>query len=187
MMTNQQNPIKFITDLFDFRYFNAWSTTKSSIGFILSMVGVKPRSKAIQSVFNYLPISDQLATSGQPTIAQFGSIQAAGFSKVINLAPRGGENTVQNEKEIVEGLGMDYIHIPVDFQNPTEQDFQDFCRAMSAAADNKVFVHCAVNMRVSAFIYRYRTHNLGISQEVARQDLEKIWQPFGVWAEFIER
>jgi len=27
-------------------------------------------------------------------------------------------------------IGMTYIHIPVDFQNPTDGDFAQFCSAM---------------------------------------------------------
>jgi len=51
---------------------------------------------------------------------------------------------------------MNYIHIPVDFQNPTEQDFQPSCTLMAELKDVPVHVHCIANYRVSAFFYRYR-------------------------------
>ena len=43
-------------------------------------------------------------------------------------------------------------------------------------------------MRVSAFVYLYRTLKEDITEEQARADLEKIWKPEDLeqWAAFIE-
>jgi len=43
---------------------------------------------------------------------------------------------------------MTYIHIPVDFQNPTDQDFDQFCAVMEQLKDVPVHVHCIANYRV---------------------------------------
>ena len=51
---------------------------------------------------------------------------------------------------------MIYIHIRVDFQNPTDQDFSQFSSVMDRLKDVPVHVHCIANYRVSAFLYRYR-------------------------------
>jgi hypothetical protein len=56
---------------------------------------------------------------------------------------------------------------------------------MAAVGDAPVHVHCIVNARVSAFLYRYRRDVLGIDAVTARDALEMIWHPGGVWAEFI--
>jgi protein tyrosine phosphatase (PTP) superfamily phosphohydrolase (DUF442 family) len=58
---------------------------------------------------------------------------------------------------------MAYVHIPVNFKAPTSQDFRAFCRVMEAFEDRPVFVHCAANMRVSAFVFLYRV----LRQQVA--------------------
>lgn len=86
-------------------------------------------------------------------------------------------------------LGMDYLHLPVDLKHPAETDFAAFCKALqeSQAQQQKVLVHCAANMRVSAFMFRYRTQVLGEDRAMAEQDLHRIWKPFGAWAAFIER
>jgi hypothetical protein len=62
-----------------------------------------------------------------------------------------------------------------------------FFDVMDANTDRNVFVHCNANMRVSVFVYLYRTLKLGVSEEMARQDLRKIWDPNTVpqWAAFI--
>jgi len=85
----------------------------------------------------------------------------------------------------VAELGMDYINIPVDFNNPREQDFEQFVWLMQSHSAEKIWVHCAANMRVSCFIFRYRTAILNEGPLHAEADLRKIWQPSGVWKSFI--
>ena len=41
--------------------------------------------------------------------------------------------------------------------------------------------------RDSAFFYRYRRDVLGMDEARARADMEEVWQPKGVWAEFVKR
>jgi uncharacterized protein (TIGR01244 family) len=172
------------------RYLNAASTARTGLGFVATFaerhLPGRFRSGRLTAIFNYLPISDSLVTAGQPTETQFTAVKAAGIARVINLAPHGLENSLPDEAGLVTGLGMDYVHIPVDFENPTESDFTQFCTAMQAAGTHPVLVHCAANMRVSAFVYRYRTQILGEPRHTAEQDLRKIWKPFGTWKEFIE-
>ena len=85
----------------------------------------------------------------------------------------------------MHALGMTYVHIPVDFQNPTERDFDAFCTALNKASDSPVHVHCIANYRVSAFFYRYRRTILGMDAARARADLDRVWQPDPVWTAFI--
>ncbi|HVL00075.1 MAG TPA: protein tyrosine phosphatase family protein [Dongiaceae bacterium] len=172
-------------------FLNATSTVRTSMGFMGTFVErwlpQRFRSTQLTSIFNYLPITDALITAGQPTEAQLAAVKAAGFSRVINLAPHGMENSLANEAGTVAGLGMDYVHIPVDFKNPTDADFAQFCAALQQAQSQKVLVHCAANMRVSAFVFRYRTQVLGEAKTQAEKDLHRIWKPFGVWADFVDR
>jgi protein tyrosine phosphatase (PTP) superfamily phosphohydrolase (DUF442 family) len=78
------------------------------------------------------------------------------------------------------------VHIPVDFKAPAAQDFRAFCRVMAAFDDRPVFVHCAANMRVSAFVFLYRVLCQRIALSEAERDLHAIWQPDEVWARFIQ-
>jgi protein tyrosine phosphatase (PTP) superfamily phosphohydrolase (DUF442 family) len=41
---------------------------------------------------------------------------------------------------------MTYIHIPVDFQNPTDQDFEQFCSVMEQLKEVPVHVHCIAEL-----------------------------------------
>lgn len=186
-MKNLRRNLRELAQYFDVRFFNAGSTARTSVGFMRTLFSDAGTDTALTSIFNHLPISPRIDSAGQPTKQQFPAIRAAGFSRVINLAPHHAENAIADEREIVTALGMDYVHIPVDFEQPTEADFEQFCAALADEQHARVFVHCAANMRVSAFLYRYRTEVLGEPAETARPDLEKIWKPFGQWERFIDR
>ncbi len=184
-MKNQASKLQVLLDSFDLRHFNGFNTIATSLGFLRTLFGVGNKSNSLEDIFNYLPISENFVTSGQPTEEQFSLIKDAGYKEVINLAPHGAENALPDEAGLLNTLGLAYVHIPVDFKNPTEQDFQNFCNALTEAGDTKVWVHCAANMRVSAFTYRYRTQVLGDDAAKAGKDMNRIWKPFGVWVEFI--
>lgn len=168
------------------------NTLKTTLGFLAAVVEkytpLTLGNDTLEDTYNYLKISDSLATSGQPTEKQFHAISKAGYQSVINLAPNSVlENSLQTEASLLAQLGIDYIHIPVDFVKPTTKDFDKFTRALQTRSQQKVWVHCAANMRVSAFIYRYRIAVLGESESLAKNDLEKIWTPIGVWKHFISK
>ena len=166
------------------------NTLKTTLGFVRSVLArllpFLARSEALTDIYNFLHIENVYATSGQPSESQFRLIKEAGYKTVVNLAPTSMlENSVVEEAQFLESLELDYIHIPVDFKNPTEEDFQQFLTSIENRKD--VWVHCAANMRVSAFTYRYRTQVLAENEEAAKADLQKIWEPVGVWSEFIRR
>ena len=168
------------------------NTLKTILGFFRSVINrrtpFKRTDNSIESVYNYLPINNLFTTSGQPSENQFELIRDAGFETIINLAPNSVlENSVINETQVLANLGMKYIHIPVDFKNPTDDDFERFVSTIQNHQQRKVWLHCAANMRVSAFTYRYRCSVLGEDEQLAGADLRKIWEPFGVWKKFIKR
>ena len=166
-------------------------TIKTVLGYGLTRIekitGIRFRGKSCDSVFNFLQINPNIATSGQPSKQQFKAIQQAGYKKVINLAPHDVENALANEAAVVADLGMDYINIAVDFNAPAEQDFDQFINHLHSYQSQKIWVHCAANMRVSSFIFRYRTAILGEDKQTAEDDLYKIWRPNKIWRQFIDK
>ncbi|MDB9528958.1 protein tyrosine phosphatase family protein [Oscillatoria sp. CS-180] len=140
----------------------------------------------LQDIYNYLPIEDTLATAGQPTEEQFAEIGQAGFEVVVNLAMPTSDNALPDEGSVVEAQNMEYVAIPVIWESPTEEDFQQFQQVMTEGGDRKVFVHCAANMRVSAFIYLHRRLQ-GTPHSVAEQSLHTIWTPNATWQQFIDK
>lgn len=136
-------------------------------------------------VINWRRVDDRITTSGQPDEAALTAIADLGVAHVINLALHTHEQALPDEAASVAGLGMTYTHIPVEFDHPTEDDFDRFCAAMATIGDAPVHVHCIVNARVTAFIYRYRRDVIGAGEIEARAMMDSVWRPGGVWAAFI--
>lgn len=143
-------------------------------------------SDRLAEIINFLQISDKLATAGQPTVKQLLAIADAGYEIVINLALPTSEGAIANESQLVQSLGMEYIAIPVNWESPAMADLDAFLQAMEQRQNQKIFVHCAKNMRVSAFIYLYRRLHLNCDYEQAIADLHKIWHPNETWQNFID-
>ncbi|MEO1067595.1 MAG: protein tyrosine phosphatase family protein [Cyanobacteria bacterium J06638_6] len=141
----------------------------------------------LRAIRNYRLISPTLATAGQPTAEQFEAVAQAGYAVVINLALSTSDHALANEAELVKSLGMTHFHLPVVWEAPTQGDLAIFFKVMERNRDLKVFVHCALNMRVSAFVYLYRVLCLGVEPAIAQTDLDQIWQPNPTWQAFIEQ
>ncbi len=149
-------------------------------------IPVKSGKNAIEDIFNYINYNENLSSSGQPGESQLHSIRNQGYDLVINLAPYDFvEGYLKNEESIVNSLGMDYVHIPVEFFDPIQEDFEKFADTMKNATGKKIWVHCAANARASSFIFRYRCSILGESHDDAIWDLREIWEPVGPWKKFI--
>ncbi len=142
----------------------------------------------LNEIYHFLPINETLLTSGQPTQEQFGWLPALGVKTIINLALPTSSNALADEAGLVISLGMEYIHIPVIWENPTKENLDKFFTAMENQGSQKILVHCAANMRVSAFIALYRILRLGWEREKAFREVYPIWDPLKdpVWGKFIE-
>jgi protein tyrosine phosphatase (PTP) superfamily phosphohydrolase (DUF442 family) len=140
----------------------------------------------LTDIYNFIPISETLATSGQPTEAQMSEIAAAGYEVVVNLALPTSDNALKDEGATVRALGMDYHNIPVVWEAPKVSDFEQFVPLMDSLAGKKVFVHCAANYRVSMFTALYGERRWGWTRAQADAHIRRIWEPDEVWKKFIE-
>ena len=140
------------------------------------------------AIYNWRAVDESIGTSGQPTEAQLGAIADAGFKTVINLALHDDPRySLPDEAKTVRSLGLNYVHIPVQFATPTEQDLQAFFAAMDAHGGEKVWIHCAANMRVSAFLGLYRVTRQGWPEDKAFELMRGLWEPNEVWTAFIAK
>jgi len=142
----------------------------------------------LEDIYNFLPLTDNLLSSGMPTADQVKSIAQAGVEVVVNLAPFDPERDLKDEEVLVKSLGLKYINIPVEWESPTLQNLEDFFKVMDENKNNKLFVHCRANYRATGFITLYRIRRLGWDREQAFKDLRRIWDPgeVPVWKRFID-
>ena len=138
--------------------------------------------KSLHEITNFRFVADNLASSGMLDLEQYKHIKAYGFEHVINLIPG---NQIKERKH-VQSLGLSYEQIAVDWGNPTAENFERFVELMKSYGDHKVYIHCEMNMRASAFVYLYRVTQLGVDEDEAKKDMLAIWTPKGRWLEFIE-
>ncbi len=141
----------------------------------------------LSDIFNFQAVTDQLGTAGQPTSEQFDAVKNAGYEVVINLAMGNTPRDLLNEPELMAGHGLEYVHIPVVFDEPTDDDLTQFFDAMDANQDKKCFVHCIANARVSAFVMLYRVLRQSIPTEEADAMMRQIWEPNPTWQDFIDQ
>jgi uncharacterized protein (TIGR01244 family) len=146
----------------------------------------------IEDACNFRRIHERLTTSGFVTAQQLSDLGRDGYEAVINLLPDDHDRALADEAVILREQGVDYVHIPVDFDAPTRADLDAFVAAMDARVGQKIHVHCAANYRVSAFYGLYALRRgLDGDTDAGRFDAGEfvggIWDPseFPVWKAFI--
>ena len=143
-------------------------------------------NKILEEIFNFYQIDENIATSGQPETRQFKAISAEGFEIIFNLALSDSPNAIEDENKIIKNLNMTYVHIPVDFKSPKLEDLELFFKRMAKHNNKKIFIHCVMNWRVSAFMFLYHTIKCHMPIVDARKHLDAVWQLEPVWQDFID-
>lgn len=135
---------------------------------------------------NTYQVFDWLWTSGQLSERDIAELPVLGIEAVINLALPTSSNALHGEAELVTGCGINYFHIPVVWEAPQLEDLNTFFAILDAVKERKVWVHCARNMRVSAFVYLYRKLRLVEPEERAILPMKTVWTPNETWQKFID-
>jgi len=141
-----------------------------------------------EEITNFVQNTENIGTSGQPTKEQFKNIAELGYCSVINLAMPDSDNAIPEEGSIVTSLGMNYFHIPVPFDSPTVEHLRQFIGIMESVDSDKTWVHCAVNARVSAFMFHYLSKVKGYSEGASKSPVIMRWEPKmdDVWKSFMK-
>lgn len=139
---------------------------------------------------NWLRLSDRITTSGRLQSGDPERLAAIGTRHVINLALADHPEALPDADTAMANAGLRYTHIPVPFDAPTDEHYRAFAAALDAD-DEPVHVHCIMNWRVSAFLFRWNRER-GMDEAAARRQMEAIWSPeendhpaAPVWAAFI--
>ena len=139
----------------------------------------------LDEIFNYIEYSAEFASAGQPTAEQLQAVRDAGFERVAYIAFSDQSRSLANEDRLVKDLGMEYLHIPVDWEAPTASDFYLFAGAMQRSPGKKTLLHCQANYRASAFSFLYRVLYEGVPMATAKRDMDSVWTPNQTWRELI--
>ena len=131
---------------------------------------------------NFHRIDEQLATGGHLVDSGAAELAQQGVTLVIDLR----DKPPAEERQQLENAGIQWVNVPVVWQEPKNGDFEEFARLMAANKEENILVQCQANYRASAFTYLYRVTKEGVPEADARADLNAIWTPEGAWQGFVE-
>ncbi len=151
----------------------------------MSSYGLEEVDPALNEITNFRQYSPSFASSGQPTRDQFQAIADNGFERVVYIAFTNNQNALSDADQLVKSLGMEYMHVPVSFDNPLPDDFYAFADSMQRNTGKKTLLHCQVNARATAFSFLYRVIHENVPVAEAKADMNTVWQPNAVWRDFI--
>jgi len=146
-----------------------------------------PDYSALSHILAFQYVHENLVTSGQPSSDELALIAQAGFKVVINLALTDASNVLVGEDRRVLELGMDYINLPLLFDRPSYTQALRVLDLLKSLHQQKVWLHCALNMRVSSLMYIYRVHHLMMDEVDAKIFLDQIWTPNAEWSDIIQQ
>lgn len=141
-------------------------------------------SDPMSTLKNYTVLSDTTMSAGLPERVHFELLKASGLTHVIDLIP----DDRTEERMLIEELDLNYLNIPVDWENPTIENFQSYVAQMqmNTQEGGVTLTHCRLNWRGAVFSYLYQVTQLGIPEAEAKQTMLNIWQPNEVWQSYIE-
>lgn len=142
---------------------------------------------SVDDAFNFKKINETVSIAGLLSEEQLGQLGSEGYEVVINLLPHDSEYAIKNEVSIVQGQGIEYEYIPVDFSCPLANDYKEFADKLTAYSTKKIMAHCAANYRVSAFYSIYAFDYHGWSKSEVYDFIATIWdiREHPVWEEFV--
>ena len=146
---------------------------------------VEPTDPTLADITNFRQYSATFASSGQPTKDQLSAIAENGFERIVYIAFTNNANALPDADQVVKGLGMEYMHTPVTWDDPLASDFYAFADSLRRDTDKKTLLHCQVNARATAFSFLYRVIYEGVDIAEAKADMNTVWQPNETWRDFI--
>lgn len=126
-----------------------------------------------------------IATSGQPTRDQLKLITDAGYEAVINLSVPTSQLLYPDEGHVVISNDMTYMHLPINWNNPSFDHYKSFEAIMNSLVEKKVWVHCVSNVVAAFFVYTYLINRSDNQDNFNVIDNFELPVPNVIWAKFI--
>jgi uncharacterized protein (TIGR01244 family) len=130
-------------------------------------------AQEVPPIRNFLQVTPQFCTGGQPRPEHFAKLKADGVKAVLNLRTP-GEHRAEEEQAAVQQAGMKYFNIPVVYTAPTDAQVDEFLRITDDPANRPMFIHCTAAIRVGTFWMIRRVVRDGMSPEAALEEAKKV-------------
>lgn len=140
----------------------------------------------LSQISNFCYIHPHLLTSSQPNAEQLAQIKAYGVDTIINLGLSDEQQALTYEDRHCLSLGLNYIHIPIDWDCPRDEQCLLVLDLIHALVQDKiVWLHCGDYRRVSCLIYLYQQFAMQVDIVNAEHYLHHTWQPNETWTGLI--
>jgi uncharacterized protein (TIGR01244 family) len=138
-----------------------------------AQASVPAAAQEVPPIRNFLQVTPQFCTGGQPRPEHFAKLKADGVKAVLNLRTP-GEHRAEEEQATVEKEGMKYFNIPVVYTAPTDAQADEFLRITDDPANRPMFIHCTAAIRVGTFWMIRRVLRDGMSEDAALEEAKKV-------------
>ena len=132
-----------------------------------------PQTQELLPIRNFLQVSPEFCTGGQPRIEHVAKLKADGVKAVLNLR-QPTEHRADEERAAVEQAGLKYFNIPVAFREPTDEQVNEFLKITDDPANRPMFIHCTAAVRVGAFWAIRRAVRDGLTADAALEEGQKV-------------
>ena len=139
---------------------------------------LQPAEFSNVKIKNFGQMDERFYRGAQPKERDYEALKALGITTLIDLQ----DEPKEYAKQMVESLGMRYVHIPmVAKKYPTETAVETFMKTVEDPATGKFFVHCAGGRHrtgVMGAVYRFTKYNWNYDQvysEMKKFDFYSSW------------
>lgn len=147
-------------------------------------------------------VHPHLFSSAIPNLDQLSQIKAYGIDTLIYIAPHPSpsldtvqpdaaqpcadiENSLHLDQQCL-ALGLNYIHIPLDFENPVADQALLILDLIDVLCGNKMlWLSCPNLQRCSSLLHVYRQFYMHMDMATAHSLLESVWEPDATWTGLI--
>lgn len=116
-----------------------------------SIASAQVTKETVPGISNFSRLETTIACAGATTPAAVASVKKMGYASIINLrqASEAGAD-LEAEEAAAKTAGITYVGLPFNTAAPDPAVVEKFLTAVTAPANQPVFVHCASANRASA-------------------------------------
>ena len=123
----------------------------SSVALVLSVSALAQTKQERAGIVNFTKVDAVVACGGATETSALDGLAKDGFKAVINLRLATEPNVdIAGNAAHAKALGLNYIHIPFNGQQPDPKVVDQFLAAIANKANQPVYVHCGSASRVGA-------------------------------------
>ena len=151
----------------------ALSVTALVLTFAIAVLAQTKQERA--GIVNFTKVDAVVACGGATETSALDGLAKDGFKSVINLrlATEANANIELNAAH-AKSLGLNYIHIPFNGQQPDPKAVDQFLAAIATKANQPVYVHCGSASRVGSMWMVKRVLQDGWTIEKATEEAKLI-------------